>query len=588
MLSNPTCTSFSNTFETASCGDFGNEPNLHAIAGEAPPELFNSSIFMKKIKKTVASRARHPNSKHYSWDGDHVLPPASRIDLGRSDMRELFREADEELRPGWSFAPRPMLPGLMVIDCLSRRVVTAPPGCDYVALSYVWGSITSRRGNENFQLDLHEQSLPQTVQDAMNVVRVLGMKFLWVDRYCINGTEPAMKHHMINNMDSVYAEAYMTIVAASGSDDEHGLPSVSGSCKALEGGHTPPWDGVVCTVVSPAHHEQIMQSAWSTRGWTYQEGLLSRRRLIFTDDCAILHYRGNDRVNSSMGIFSHINEYSRRSLTYPSDSLNALLGVFRAYQRLRPPAMHVWGVPFLLSSNGTVVMPGYGLLWRCHRRGRSLQRIQGLPSWTWAGWSGWSDRNADHWDINPHLYRFAPYHWLVSNSFQREGPQSWWSSDISLEILVGEQIRDISNHFRPDHRVPTGMSGEPAPILYLTAWTTTITAATLPEFSVLLKDRDMYTATATFDPTVESLCNAEPHVNGSWSLEWTAAVICWGLPGDNFNRLEAQSLLLERLGEDTFRRIGVLEADWLKSDLDEEGRIAAYGRKFTRKRLRIV
>lgn len=35
--------------------------------------------------------------------------------------------------------------------------------------------------------------------------------------------------------------------------------------------------------MSNAGSDSIKQSKWATRGWTYQEGCLSRRRLIFTE-----------------------------------------------------------------------------------------------------------------------------------------------------------------------------------------------------------------------------------------------------------------------------------------------------------------
>ncbi|KAG6357585.1 hypothetical protein INS49_013462 [Diaporthe citri] len=478
----------------------------------------------------------------------------------------------------------------MVIDCFSRRVVAAQPGCDYVALSYVWGPNKSR-DLKSFQLDLDGRRLPQTVQDAMNVVRVLGMRSLWVDRYCINSTERVTQHYMISNMDAIYEAAYLTIIAASGSDDEHGLPSVS--FKALKRRHVPPWTGLVCTRISP-HSEQMEQSAWSTRGWTYQEGLLSRRRLIFTEDCAILHYRGDDQVNASSGIFFHINEYSKRSLTYPSDSLNAFLGVLRAYERLRPPAMHIWGIPFLLDSDGNIRQPGYGLLWRAGV-GYSLRRIRGLPSWTWAGWNGWSSHDAA---ARPHpddsddgfilgSFQSGPFQWLLEEA-QMRPTQSWGPSDISLEILAGEHLTNISDHFRAGHRLPFGMSEYPEPILYLTAWSATVTGYVLPEFSVYLEGGDMDTADATFDQTVESFCKPESQVNGCWSCEWTAAVICWNFSNEHVGSLQTQSLLLERVGEDTFRRVWILETDWQKSDMDRDGHMAAFGRTFARALLRIV
>jgi hypothetical protein len=32
-----------------------------------------------------------------------------------------------------------------------------------------------------------------------------------------------------------------------------------------------------------AHPHHIASPKWSTRGWTYQEAVLSRRRLVFTE-----------------------------------------------------------------------------------------------------------------------------------------------------------------------------------------------------------------------------------------------------------------------------------------------------------------
>lgn len=572
------------------CEGSGYDQDLDAIRTKAPWQLFNSSTpipaFKDKFKKTPFPPAWHVNSIRNHFREGSLLPLAVRMNRSGPEMRELLRETDKKLRPIWNSDPRAMLPELMVIDCFSRRVVAAQPGCDYVALTYVWGANRSR-DVESFQPDLHRRRLPQTVQDAMNVVCALGMRFLWVDRYCINSIEPVTNHYMISNMDAIYEAAYLTIIAASGSDDEHGLQNMSF-------GFSSHWSDVF-TVLSPRHRCQIKQSAWSKRGWTYQEALLSRRRLIFIDGCAILQYRENDRASSSSGIFFHINEYSKRSLTYPSDLLNAFLGVLRAYERLRPPAMHVWGVPFLLDSDGKIGQPGYGLLWRGDL-GYSLSRIHGLPSWTWAGWNGWSshveaDRSSyDDWDEGFTLGSFesGPYKWLLKIAHLRLQTRPWGPSDISLEILAGGHLTDISDHFRAGQRTPFGMSGEPPPILYLTAWSATVTGYVLPDFSVYLEGGDMGIARATFDPAVKSLCKPKSHVNGCWSCEWTAAVICWNVSNEHTRSLQTQSLLQERVGEETFRRVGILETDWQKSDMDEDGHMAALGRTFTRARLRIV
>lgn len=570
--------------------DHNDSQGFEAIAAEAPQALFNScSSLTEPGKEFPAGLWRAISLEYFLNDHYDSLQGSADINLSLHDVRGLLRETDKEPKEIGSSYSRTPLPGLMVIDCFSRRVVAAEPGCEYVALSYVWGSIVSHGEDSGFEPDLHGRRLPQTVEDAMNVVRALGKRFLWVDRYCINSMEPGTKHFMISNMDAIYEAAYLTIIAASGSDGEHGLPSVSGLCKALGEGNVPPWDGLVYTKLSHLCLDsyvrlgQIETSVWSTRGWTYQEGLLSRRRLIFTDDWAILQYRGEDRVRASSGIFAHINEYTRRDLTYPSDSLNAFLGVLRAYERLRPAAMHVWGIPFLVGSDGAVRQPGYGLLWRANR-GSSLHRIEGMPSWTWAGWT-WSNHDVANRDFMSRQFPLGPYHWLVEKARLRGQTRSWpsWGPcDISLEVLVDSQLMDISNYLLKAHRLASGRRVEPAPILYLTAWATTMTAYVSPTLPVYLQCGDMRTSIITLDQDVESLCAGKQQANGRWVCEWTAALLCWG------QRFATQSLVLERVGEDTFRRIGVLETEWLRPEPDDDYSSSVLYRDFVRKRLCIV
>jgi len=77
-------------------------------------------------------------------------------------------------------------------------------------------------------------------------------------------------------------------------------------------------------------------------------------------------------------------------LTYQSDTLNGLLGIFRAFQELPVPAYHYWGVPILFQTEAEApesITARFlrGLTWRLSKP--SPRRI-GFPSWSWAGWSG--------------------------------------------------------------------------------------------------------------------------------------------------------------------------------------------------------
>jgi hypothetical protein len=57
----------------------------------------------------------------------------------------------------------------------------------------------------------------------MFVTLKLGMRYLWVDRYCINQDDPEEKHGAIRNKDSIYRNAFVTTIAAAGSGSDYGL-----------------------------------------------------------------------------------------------------------------------------------------------------------------------------------------------------------------------------------------------------------------------------------------------------------------------------------------------------------------------------
>jgi hypothetical protein len=73
-----------------------------------------------------------------------------------------------------------ILQNLKVFDCETCDVVSAPADCRYVALSYVWGPTMT---NPGIKAPLTPAELPRTVADSCTVVKSLGYKYLWVDRY---------------------------------------------------------------------------------------------------------------------------------------------------------------------------------------------------------------------------------------------------------------------------------------------------------------------------------------------------------------------------------------------------------------------
>ncbi|KAH9221870.1 heterokaryon incompatibility protein-domain-containing protein, partial [Leptodontidium sp. 2 PMI_412] len=167
-----------------------------------------------------------------------------------------------------------------VINCTTQSVINAPQNCQFVALSYVWGrSDLSNQDRKSGAPSLH--AAPKVIADSIEVTRLLGFQYLWVDRYCINQSDTYEKHDQICRMDAIYASAQLTIIAA-GDDPDMGLPGVNGTLRNPQ----PIYQVRDYTLVSSltAASASLHQTAWASRGWTYQEGLLSKRRLLFLSD----------------------------------------------------------------------------------------------------------------------------------------------------------------------------------------------------------------------------------------------------------------------------------------------------------------
>jgi hypothetical protein len=124
------------------------------------------------------------------------------------------------------------LRGLKVIDCSTKQILLSESQLPYAALSYTWGE--SQPGNEQPNEGVLPSTTPKTVLDALLVALRLGVRYLWVDRYCIDQNDPKEKHRLISNMDRIYAGAELTIIAAAGSDPSYGLPGVSSTPRSFE------------------------------------------------------------------------------------------------------------------------------------------------------------------------------------------------------------------------------------------------------------------------------------------------------------------------------------------------------------------
>lgn len=343
-------------------------------------------------------------------------------------QEEVNRCSEYHYQYGCVVLKRAPIQGLRVIDCLGNKVIMPPDDCTYLALSYVWGA--NPGSNETYEFPELPKVLEQTIQDAVTVTVKLGFRYLWVDRYCIDQKDASAKHHQIQQMWGVYASAEMTLIAAVGDSPNHGLPGVS--VTRTEDRWSEQRGPVTLFSRYTSEIDDIVNSVWASRAWTFQENYISQRRLFFTESSAFFVCReglktedgkiktGAIRIIQGVptslafhemlalslvtatahqepykkrsGARKCIEAYSRRKLSYDSDALNAVLGVLDHLSDDEDcPISNMWGMlvasvdrtgPFRHRFLGAYEVslhwfhPGF-----CRRRA-------GFPTWSPIAWEG--------------------------------------------------------------------------------------------------------------------------------------------------------------------------------------------------------
>ncbi|KAK5651201.1 hypothetical protein OQA88_12708 [Cercophora sp. LCS_1] len=240
-----------------------------------------------------------------------------------------------------------------------------------------------------------------TIRDSMLVCEQLGERYLWVDRYCIIQDDDDDRHSQINAMSEIFSAAKLVIVAASSSQ---GLSGVSR--------HRPKTTSRFfsgCRVDIQRCHLQdgIDSSLWNSRGWTYQEALLNRRKLFFTDaqiyfECGLritheenLSYPSFDpslhnkdqyigaTTSLTYGDISHGDERldTSRKLSHTSDLLNAFTGILQA---LYGKDGTYYGLPLPDFDRALLWTPAWRSAYSPSPTPENKLDNPAFPSWSWA------------------------------------------------------------------------------------------------------------------------------------------------------------------------------------------------------------
>ena len=294
-------------------------------------------------------------------------------------------------------------------DCELRLCEPRNVAARYVCLSHRWGNsqplTTTVATLETRKRSIPFDTVPKTFQDAVIVTRKLGIRYLWIDSLCIIQDDLVDWEEQASSMCDIYKNAFLTLAATRcESCTEPLLPSF---CHAVDGVDEVGSPLKIGVRIECFHLDnQHSMNPLLTRGWVFQERLLSRRILHFGFDelfwecmegtsceCAEEIDRGGLPIKSIrnrippgatdkdlQNIWHElIHYYTDLSLTKLSDRLVAILGLAKEMQPHRK-GRYVAGL-WQESMIADLAWEVYG--WGA-ANSRPPQEETLAPTWSWA------------------------------------------------------------------------------------------------------------------------------------------------------------------------------------------------------------
>ncbi|RSL76786.1 hypothetical protein CEP51_009626 [Fusarium floridanum] len=333
------------------------------IAGELRmgTEMYPIDVFAKH--RTDGRYSPMPDPNPLSDQSIHRIKTYLDTCLGNQDTHH-----SECSYPGTIAAP------LRLLNISDERMIrleeTNNQDIPYVILSYCWGPAKVVFDARTVLANLPERlqglrtdTLPQTLQHSISLAHRLGASHIWIDALCIVQDSGEWIYESVRMMQ-YYEMAQYTIVPIDSSGAEKGFLS-----------NRPPWAEDIIQWKGSFSHLQFYfpsfnsveeagpatSSPWASRGWTFQERLLSSRLVFIGRDEVKFRCRAgwgkhasqtpitleslgsyflplsptyaahsNDWNNVDMirdKWYQILSEYSQRSLTKQSDKLIALSGI---------------------------------------------------------------------------------------------------------------------------------------------------------------------------------------------------------------------------------------------------------------------
>ncbi|KAJ3534311.1 hypothetical protein NM208_g7589 [Fusarium decemcellulare] len=167
-----------------------------------------------------------------------------------------------------------------------RLVITNGESERYLALSYCWGSpgtdilkLTYQTMSSLCEGAIDESAFAKTHREAFHLARSLGVRYIWVDALCIIQDDRDDWSIQSVKMGDIYGNADLTIIAGSCPDVRHGFLQ---NRTNIIGPFPIPFDShdrkpFVFATLLPSTDT----GPTATRGWCFQEAMLSKRSVVF-------------------------------------------------------------------------------------------------------------------------------------------------------------------------------------------------------------------------------------------------------------------------------------------------------------------
>ncbi|KAM7215588.1 Heterokaryon incompatibility protein (HET) domain containing protein [Rhypophila decipiens] len=314
-------------------------------------------------------------------------------------------------------------------DMIADQSCSAP---HYIALSHPWGDgskhnhfcTTTKNIAARTAHGIWISELPKTLQDAVQVTRELGIRYIWIDTLCIIQGDDGDFDSEARRMELVYSMAYCVIAASCATGTSSGflkrrphreyavIPTETNKYK----GRSSPIL-YLCDAIDDFQRD-VLESDLNKRGWVLQERALARRTIFFTEKQVYFECGDGVRCETMTKMTNHQAAFLGDP-SFPSVAMRSTRGfkillcqsLYKTYSALQfskayDRSIAIAGLEQRLirafrtqGGYGVFDSPFFGrsLLWKRDERATPAmkpiifpadKKYYGVPTWSWMAYEG--------------------------------------------------------------------------------------------------------------------------------------------------------------------------------------------------------